>query len=88
MHMNRLAATVIFLGICAVSLSACGKRGALVRPEGGTYPRFYPGGIPAGEWDESSTIVVTEEEREKKKTFLDRTQEPMAKSVREVGELE
>ena len=70
---NRLAATVIFLGICAIGLSACGRRGDLIRPEGGTYPRFYPGGTPVGEWKEEDTVVVTEEEREQKKTFLDRS---------------
>ena len=39
--MRRLT-TLIVIAVVAVSLSACGRKGKPIPPEGATYPRQYP----------------------------------------------
>lgn len=39
--MRRLT-TLILIAAVAVSLSACGRKGKPIPPEGSTYPRQYP----------------------------------------------
>ncbi|MGE5515607.1 MAG: LPS translocon maturation chaperone LptM [Bacteroidota bacterium] len=39
--MRRLT-TLILVAAMAVSLSACGRKGKPIPPEGSTYPRTYP----------------------------------------------
>lgn len=38
----RLIALLLVAAALSAPLSACGKRGTLEVPEGGTYPRTYP----------------------------------------------
>lgn len=41
MGMRRLT-TLAVIAVLALSLSACGRKGKLIPPEGSTYPRSYP----------------------------------------------
>jgi predicted small lipoprotein YifL len=40
--MKKLIIATVTLIIAASALSACGKRGALIPPDGSTYPQQYP----------------------------------------------
>lgn len=39
--MRRLASLILVVAMAA-TLSACGRKGRLIAPEGSTYPRQYP----------------------------------------------
>ncbi|MCP4923414.1 MAG: hypothetical protein GY915_05195 [bacterium] len=60
-----------------------------MHPEGGAYPRFFPGGIPREEWNKDDYIVKSEEEeKDKEKAFLERGDAPKPIKREDVGELE
>ncbi len=49
--MSRRLLTVALLLAAAVSLEACGRKGAPIKPEGAEFPRTYPQGAPDREID-------------------------------------